>query len=185
MGSVSFGPSHRNLTLNTLDFQGVKKVPSMSGALRAPSVATRTNTSEFVQGGIAMRKALPASGSQAAVDAAIQTFPPPKSPDRKPVPFKKPGYDDDAPSSDPVPLSQCNTSRLPPTRGPPLDPRIYGLVKAAYSVNETLEVLSLGRTSLYSLIADGVLKPVKFGKKTLFLAPNLAAFLAKLQEIAK
>jgi hypothetical protein len=53
-------------------------------------------------------------------------------------------------------------------------------VKAAYSVNETLDVLSIGRTKLYQLVNLDELHPVKVGKKTLFLAPDLAAFLTKL-----
>ena len=32
-----------------------------------------------------------------------------------------------------------------------IDPRTFGLVKAAYAVNETLDVLSIGRTSLYEM----------------------------------
>ena len=64
------------------------------------------------------------------------------------------------------------------------DPRTFGFVKAAYSVTETLDVLSLGRTSLYAAVKRGDLKPVKFGKKTLFYAADLAAFLTKLKEAA-
>ena len=64
------------------------------------------------------------------------------------------------------------------------DPRTFGLAKAAYSVTETLNVLSLGRTSLYAAVKRGDLKPVKFGKKTLFYAADLAAFLTKLKEAA-
>jgi hypothetical protein len=60
------------------------------------------------------------------------------------------------------------------------NPRNYGLLKAAYSVNETLEILSLGRTSLYKLINCNELHPVKLGKKTLFLAPDLTEFLVRL-----
>jgi excisionase family DNA binding protein len=62
------------------------------------------------------------------------------------------------------------------------NPRSYGLHKAAYSVNETLNLLSIGRTTLYRLIADGTLKYTKLGKKTLFYAADLAALLAKLRE---
>jgi hypothetical protein len=60
----------------------------------------------------------------------------------------------------------------------PLD---YGLVKAAYSVNETLAMLSIGRTFLYSLVSQGQLSPLKLGRKTLFLATDLAGLLAKLR----
>ncbi len=65
-----------------------------------------------------------------------------------------------------------------------IDPRTFGLVKAAYAVNETLDVLSIGRTSLYAVIRRGELKPVKFGKKTLFLAVDLATLLTRLKDSA-
>ena len=65
-----------------------------------------------------------------------------------------------------------------------IDPRAFGLTKAAYSVNETLDLLSIGRTSLYKLVNGGALKPAKLGKKTLFYAPDIAALLTKLQEAA-
>jgi len=61
------------------------------------------------------------------------------------------------------------------------NPQSYGLTKAAYSVRETLSLLSIGRTKLYELVQAGELKPVKLGSKTLFLLPDIAAFLAKLQ----
>jgi hypothetical protein len=61
-----------------------------------------------------------------------------------------------------------------------LDPRAFGLVKAAYSVSATLDILSIGRTSLYAAVNRGDLHPVKFGRKTLFYAADLAAFLDKL-----
>ena len=64
------------------------------------------------------------------------------------------------------------------------NPRAFGLVKAAYSVNETLDLLSIGRTSLYSAVNRGELNPVKFGKKTLFYAADLAAFLTKLRRLS-
>jgi predicted DNA-binding transcriptional regulator AlpA len=68
--------------------------------------------------------------------------------------------------------------------GSPLDPRAFGLTKAAYSVNETLDVLSIGRTSLYKLVNSGALKPAKLGKKTLFCSSDIAAFLTSLREAA-
>jgi hypothetical protein len=67
------------------------------------------------------------------------------------------------------------------TRFAPPDPRAFGLTKAAYSVRETLDVLSLGRTSLYAAVNRGDLHPAKCGRKTLFLADDLAAFLTKLK----
>jgi predicted DNA-binding transcriptional regulator AlpA len=65
-----------------------------------------------------------------------------------------------------------------------VDPHLFGLNKAAYSVNETLALLSIGRTSLYKLVNSGALKPAKLGKKTLFYAPDIAALLIRLQEAA-
>jgi excisionase family DNA binding protein len=66
----------------------------------------------------------------------------------------------------------------------PLDPRAFGLRKAAYTVNATLDLLSIGRTSLYAAVKQGQLHPVKFGRKTLFYAADLAAFLAKLKYVS-
>jgi Helix-turn-helix domain len=70
------------------------------------------------------------------------------------------------------------------TDGRLIDPRMFGLVKAAYGVGETLELLSIGRTSLYAAVKRGELAPVKFGKKTLFCASDLATFLVRLKEAA-
>jgi hypothetical protein len=36
-----------------------------------------------------------------------------------------------------------------------VDPRAFGLTKAAYSVNDTLDLLSIGRTTFYSLVCRG------------------------------
>ena len=63
----------------------------------------------------------------------------------------------------------------------PIDPRAFGLAKAAYAVGETLDLLSIGRTSLYAAVKRGDLKCVKFGKKTLFYAADLASFLTRLR----
>jgi excisionase family DNA binding protein len=37
----------------------------------------------------------------------------------------------------------------------------------ALSINETAKALSLGRTSIYAMIADGRLESFKFGRRTL------------------
>jgi excisionase family DNA binding protein len=67
--------------------------------------------------------------------------------------------------------------------GPPtVSPRDFGLVKVAYSVTETLTILSIGRTSIYRLVKQGALRPAKLGKKTLFYASDIAAFLSRLRE---
>jgi excisionase family DNA binding protein len=68
------------------------------------------------------------------------------------------------------------------TTGGPSDPRALGFVKAAYGVKETLDLLSVGRTSLYAAVKRGELTPVKLGKKTLFYAVDLAAFLTSLKD---
>jgi excisionase family DNA binding protein len=61
-------------------------------------------------------------------------------------------------------------------------PHVIGFVKAAYSVNETLTLLSIGRTSLYRLVKCGELRPGKLGKKTLFYASDLAALLERIRQ---
>ena len=63
---------------------------------------------------------------------------------------------------------------------PTADPRVFGLTKATYTVRETLDQLSIGRTSLYAAIKRGDLRMVKFGDKSLFRANDLAEFLSKL-----
>jgi excisionase family DNA binding protein len=63
-----------------------------------------------------------------------------------------------------------------------MHPHDYGLVKACYTVNETLSLLSIGRTSLYELVKRGDLPASKFGKKTLFYASDIAELLTRLRE---
>ncbi len=81
-----------------------------------------------------------------------------------------------------------STAPAQPAGFPPqelhIDPREFGLRKVAYSVKETSEVLSIARSSLYRLVGDGALNPVKMGTKTLFFATDLAAFLSRLQRAA-
>ena len=62
---------------------------------------------------------------------------------------------------------------------------IFGLRKAAYSVKETLELISIGRTTLYELIGQGLLRPIKIGRKTLIGSDDLAALLTKLRRGAR
>ena len=49
-------------------------------------------------------------------------------------------------------------------------------------MRETLDLLSIGRTSLYAAVKRGELKPIRFRRRTLFLAADLAAFLARLSQ---
>jgi len=64
-------------------------------------------------------------------------------------------------------------------------PSALGFTKVAYAVDETLELLSIGRTALYEAVKRGDLKRVKFGKKTLFYAADLAAFLTRLRQLSE
>jgi|SRR6185437_6767730 excisionase family DNA binding protein len=65
------------------------------------------------------------------------------------------------------------------------EPSALGFKKVAYAVDETLELLSIGRTALYAAVKRGDLKRVKFGKKTLFYAADLATFLARLRNLSE
>ncbi len=61
------------------------------------------------------------------------------------------------------------------------DPRAFGLSRAAYSVNETLALLSIGRTTFYELVGRGDLKIAKLGRKSLIYAIDIAALLTRLR----
>ena len=45
--------------------------------------------------------------------------------------------------------------------------------KFAYSINETARALSMGRTSIYAMIADGRLEAFKLGRRTLVKAESI------------
>lgn len=53
--------------------------------------------------------------------------------------------------------------------------------KAAFDVNETSRILSIGRTTLYSLVKSGKLRATKLGRKTLFLSDDIQDFLYSLR----
>ena len=46
------------------------------------------------------------------------------------------------------------------------------------SINETARVLSVGRTSVYSMIADGRLEAFKLGRRTLIKADSIRRLVA-------
>lgn len=50
--------------------------------------------------------------------------------------------------------------------------------KLAYSINETARALSMGRTSIYAMIADGRLKAFKLGRRTLITAESIHRLVA-------
>ena len=45
--------------------------------------------------------------------------------------------------------------------------------KLTYSINDTARALSLGRTSIYAMIADGRLEAFKLGRRTLIKAESI------------
>lgn len=45
--------------------------------------------------------------------------------------------------------------------------------KLAYSINETTQLLSMGRTSIYAMIADGRLESFKLGRRTLIKGDSI------------
>lgn len=64
---------------------------------------------------------------------------------------------------------------------PSLTPQALGLTKAAYTVPETLSLISLGRTRLYGAIKSGDLRPTRLGRRTLITAVDICAFLNKFR----
>ncbi|MBV1917475.1 MAG: helix-turn-helix domain-containing protein [Sphingomonadaceae bacterium] len=50
--------------------------------------------------------------------------------------------------------------------------------KHAYSINETARTLSMGRTSIYAMIADGRLEAFKLGRRTLIRAESIRRLVA-------
>lgn len=51
------------------------------------------------------------------------------------------------------------------------------MTQLAHSINETAKALSLGRTSIYALIADGRLEAFKLGRRTLVKADSIRRLL--------
>lgn len=50
--------------------------------------------------------------------------------------------------------------------------------RLAYSINETAHALSLGRTSVYAMIADGRLDTFKMGRRRLVKAESVRLLIA-------
>ncbi|HEV7372239.1 helix-turn-helix domain-containing protein [Arenibaculum sp.] len=59
----------------------------------------------------------------------------------------------------------------------------FHLTKPAYSTTEVLERIPIGRTKLYDLVRTGQLKATKCGRRTLFLATDISAFLSSLPQV--
>jgi excisionase family DNA binding protein len=56
----------------------------------------------------------------------------------------------------------------------------FGLDRALYPVTAALTILSVSRSTFYSLVDQGELELVKLGRRSLVTAPSIAAFLARL-----
>lgn len=50
--------------------------------------------------------------------------------------------------------------------------------RLVYSINDTARTLSLGRTSIYAMIADGRLESFKLGRRTLIRAESIRRLIA-------
>ena len=61
---------------------------------------------------------------------------------------------------------------------PPAAPEHLPMEKLAYSINETAQALSLGRTSIYAMIADTRLDAFKLGRRTLIRAESIRRLVA-------
>jgi len=53
------------------------------------------------------------------------------------------------------------------------------MYKMAYSISEAKLALGLGRTTIYKMIKEGKLRPIKVGSKTLLRHDDLIDFLAE------
>lgn len=58
------------------------------------------------------------------------------------------------------------------------------MTKSAYTVNEITKEIGIGRSKLYSEMAAGKIKARKIGKKTIFLAEDVQAYLSNLPAAA-
>jgi excisionase family DNA binding protein len=56
--------------------------------------------------------------------------------------------------------------------------------RLSYSINETVELTGLARSSIYRAIAARMLRARKCGRRTIILGSDLHKFLASLKEVA-
>lgn len=68
-----------------------------------------------------------------------------------------------------------------PPAGELLTAEDFGLVKAAYPVDEWCEITSMRKTRFYASVKAGDLKLTKLGAKSLILTPDGVAFLNLLR----
>jgi excisionase family DNA binding protein len=62
----------------------------------------------------------------------------------------------------------------------PFEPH-YGLRPLLVSVEQAAALLALGRTSIYQLINDGEIEPVKIGRSVRFVVAELEQFVGQRQ----
>ncbi|MFT7571766.1 MAG: excisionase family DNA binding protein [Paracoccaceae bacterium] len=60
-------------------------------------------------------------------------------------------------------------------------PTNHQVTKAAFSIPEVMESLSLGRTTIYEQIKAGNLRTLKVGRRTIVPANAVSEFLDKLE----
>ena len=58
------------------------------------------------------------------------------------------------------------------------------MTKAAFTINELATEIGIGRSKIYLLMAEGKLKARKIGKRTIFLAEDVQAYLSNLPTAA-
>lgn len=56
------------------------------------------------------------------------------------------------------------------------------MMQLSYTIDEVCKLLSIGRTKLYQIIADGYLPAKKLGKRTLILHSDLVDFVGGLEK---
>lgn len=66
-------------------------------------------------------------------------------------------------------------------RADSIEPNAFGLTKVGYTIDETVKLVGIGRTSIYSAIKRGDLEIAKLGKRTIVFAFALAKFLNTLR----
>jgi excisionase family DNA binding protein len=54
-----------------------------------------------------------------------------------------------------------------------------------YTINQTMNILGVGRTSIYKLVKSGELNALKLGRRTLIAASDIAALMNRLRKEAE
>lgn len=59
---------------------------------------------------------------------------------------------------------------------------ISSLNRAVYSVDDLLSIVPISRTCVYAAVRSGRLRRTKIGRRTVFMASDVAAYLAALRD---